>query len=391
MTQEEKDIQTIILSLNTNTGQEQITLMRAWLGGGGTNTAILAVIGSLNNEPDPAKQIALMRGWRGSGRQETVVETAPFEQDETDAADLMEMDIPEQRWVIPDVLPEGFGVLASAPKIGKTRLSLQVMIASTLGDEVLGKTVERRPVLFYCLENSKGSIQKAFHELLHGRRMPSGLLIRWNALRLQSGLEQEVSTWLDTHEFGLVFIDMLAKVRPAGGKTGKTSYDDDYAALSPMHSVAKAHPGCTIVILTHDRKAASEDWATRITGSRGIVGVGDFALYIDRKRADHFGTIRIDGRDMGDVEAVPVKWDDGWYAQGTLLVVVQRSPIRENILSWLDDNGPALPSEVAIGLDVSVSTANHRLLDMLHLGEVERIPRGLPSLPPSDRAESARL
>ena len=298
--------------------------------------------------------------------------------DEIDAADLDELDLPEQRWVIPDVMPEGLGVLASAPKIGKTRLSLQVMCAATMGDEVLGKLVERRPVLFYCLENGRRSVQKAFRELRHGRPMPHGLLIRWNALHLHSGLEEEVSAWLDEHPFGLVFIDMLAKVRPSG-RPGKTSYDDDYAALTPLHSVATAHPGSTIVILTHDRKAKSEDWATRITGSRGIVGVGDFTLFIDRRWGHHDdGVLRINGRDTGDVEDVPVGWRGGWYTQrdGTLPVRIQRSPTQEKILDWLTINGPAWNAEIAEALGLTRNNVAQRLGDMRLSGDVERTHDG---------------
>jgi AAA domain/Bifunctional DNA primase/polymerase, N-terminal len=317
------------------------------------------------------------------------VAPAPGPEDQIDAADLMKKIIPPKRWVVPGFLPQGFGVLASAPKVGKTRLCLQIVVAARLPEEeVLDKKVETRDVLFYCLENDEESVQGAIEELLHGREMPRGLTLLWTAPRLQGGLEEEINDWLVRHPVGLVVIDMLAKVRPArSGKSSRTSYDEDYDALSPLHDIARAHPGCTILILTHDRKAGSDDWMSKITGSRGVTGVGDFAIFIDRKRNAKDGVIYIDGRYFRETDDIPVNFRDGWYSSGTLKVITQ-SPVRDKILTWLEANGPAEPREVARGLGMLRNTADRLLLALLESGQLSRDARGYAVMDANTRPTS---
>ena len=41
------------------------------------------------------------------------------------ARDLMSLELPEVRWAVPDIVPEGVTLLAGKPKLGKSWLTLE--------------------------------------------------------------------------------------------------------------------------------------------------------------------------------------------------------------------------------------------------------------------------
>ena len=57
------------------------------------------------------------------------------------AAQLDDTDIPPLSWTVPGLLPEGFGILAAAPKIGKSWLMLGLAISVANGTPFLGVPV----------------------------------------------------------------------------------------------------------------------------------------------------------------------------------------------------------------------------------------------------------
>src|SRR5689334_10757709 len=56
--------------------------------------------------------------------------------EEFSAADLLAADLPEPRWAVEGVLPEGLNLLAGKPKLGKSWLALNIGIAVATGGTV---------------------------------------------------------------------------------------------------------------------------------------------------------------------------------------------------------------------------------------------------------------
>ena len=54
------------------------------------------------------------------------------------AADLQKMTLPEPRWIVPGLIPEGVTLLAGKPRVGKSWLALDLAIAVATGAEALG-------------------------------------------------------------------------------------------------------------------------------------------------------------------------------------------------------------------------------------------------------------
>ena len=287
-----------------------------------------------------------------------------------DAADLLKRTIAPMRYAVADVLPEGLGVLAAPPKAGKSMLAYQLAVELTLGQNVLGKRVEQRPVLYYALEDGERRSQSRILGALGHRTLPRGLSLRWDAPALGDGLEDEVDAYLDRNPLGVVIIDVLAKVRPAGGKTSLNAYDADYQTLKAMHGVAKAHPGSVILFVTHDRKAGSEDFVTRITGTRGVSGAADFCIFINRERGAPIGTIVATGRDLEDL-SIPVRFNGtGWEPAVMSDIIEHVSETRQAIFRHVAQAGPVWQKVIADATGLTETVVYNRVRDMAKDGQL---------------------
>lgn len=299
---------------------------------------------------------------------------APPDLGPMDAFDLLELQLDPLKFAIPGLLPEGLGVIGSPPKVGKSLLAYQMAVEMVLGGDVLGLTPELRPVRYYALEDGRRRSQERVRGLINGRRWQRGLKLVWTAPRLGGPFETEVNEWLDDNQFGVVIVDVLSKVRPPGGRGN--AYDEDYAVLTPLHDVAKAHPGSVILLITHDRKAGSDDWMTRITGTRGVTGMADFVIFIARKREDTVGRIHVTGRDIEDLSYGVEFTIGGWRLASAQLLIAQKSPTRVTMWNFINAHGPASPAAIALGTGLAVDVVRHRLVDMLKDGDIKSTPKG---------------
>jgi hypothetical protein len=293
-----------------------------------------------------------------------------------DATELLTMDLPKLRQAFPGLLPEGFGLLVSPPKAGKSLLAYQLGIELQLGGMVLGRTAEKRPVLYYALEDGRRRSQSRIKAILGGRKLPAGLELRWLAPFLGGPLETEVSGWLDGHPDGVVIIDVLSKVRPPGKAKQGNAYDEDYAMLTGLHAVARRHPGSIILMVTHDRKAGSEDWMTRVTGTRGVTGVADFVLFVDRKRNQPAATIFTSGRDLPEEAIAAMFMGDHWEPADFGLLIGAASPTRQAIFAYVKDHGPIYQKAIAEGTGLSETVVYNRVADMAKDGTLVSVPGG---------------
>lgn len=292
-----------------------------------------------------------------------------------DAADLMELDMPDLEQAIEGLLTEGLGVIGAPPKAGKSLLCYQMGVALRLGTDLLGCKGSRRAVRYYALEDGRRRSKARIAALLGGARMPRGLELRWTAPRLGGDLEAEIATFLDEHPGGVVIVDVLGKVR-AQGKAGLNAYDEDYSMLTRLHTVTRSHPGSVVLLVTHDRKAGSDDWMTRITGTRGVTGAADFVIFINRRRGEDLGSIVVTGRDIPD-SAIDVRFTgSGWLPADIELVIGTRSQTRQVIFGWLKEHGPAWQKAIAEGTGLAIATVHVRVADMARDGEIVGGPVG---------------
>lgn len=266
------------------------------------------------------------------------------------AADLINQDIDPLEYFIDGILPEGFGVIAGAPKVGKSWLVLQAAVEIATGGALLGHgVIEARPVLYFALEDGPRRMQSRLQILIAKRDITlDKLQIAYVAPAITEGLEGDISAWLKEHDHGLVIIDVLAKVRPAAGGKG-SAYDEDYKLFGPIQNVIKAHKGSGIAVVTHKRKQGADDPLATIQGTTGVSGSADWTWMVDRARLKTTGEILVVGRDIASDMSIAAEFAAGWSL--STKQTAGKSAEQNLVLEALQTDGPMTSREIAAFLN----------------------------------------
>jgi hypothetical protein len=190
------------------------------------------------------------------------------------ARDLMKKQFPKVKEIVPGILPVGATILASSPKLGKSRFMLDISIAVTGGGKALGSIdVEKGDVLYLCLEDSEQLLQERFADMLQGAEMPDGLDYADEWRRFDEGGLEDIERWLQAHPHAkLVVVDIFQRVK-GRGRGHRNAYELDYAASAGVLDLSKRYLNVAIAIVHHTNKAKDvQDTFDLISGSRGLLG-----------------------------------------------------------------------------------------------------------------------
>ena len=95
--------------------------------------------------------------------------------------------LPPIRFVIHELLPQGLHVLAGAPKVGKSWLSLWICLCVAQGEKLWDFPTQKGSVLYLCLEDSYARIQNRLLDLTDDA--PGNLFFSILSEKLHEGLE----------------------------------------------------------------------------------------------------------------------------------------------------------------------------------------------------------
>ena len=240
------------------------------------------------------------------------VKPTPFTPSPFTVPELMAEILPDVRWAVPGMIPEGLAVLAGKPKLGKSWMAFNIGIAIAQGGIVMGQVpVEEGEVLILALEDNKRRLKSRLAKMLGDEVAPERLYMETRWPRENEGGLAVLDAWLGLHPAcRLVVIDTLAKFRPIGGQGKEMGYSDDYAAMTGLQTLAGVH-GVAIVLVTHYRKAGGEDWLDNVTGTLGIAGGADTIIGLERPRGGSgqaAAILRVTGRDVEEADFA-LKWD----------------------------------------------------------------------------------
>lgn len=232
------------------------------------------------------------------------------------ADELQRQQFTPLHFAVPGVLPEGFTVLAGAPKAGKSWLMLSVGIAVATGGRALGHLqVDQRPVLYLALEDSHRRLQRRMEQLLPGEDWPRALTLLTDVKRGDVGAT--IHAYLRRHPgAGLIVLDVLAKVTPPA-VMGESTYQRDYRVGEALQRITREYPNLALLAIHHDRKADSRDFVDAVSGTNGISGAADTVAVLTRERHEQTGLLSITGRDIDEV-AYALNKDEsgGWLLAG---------------------------------------------------------------------------
>jgi hypothetical protein len=259
--------------------------------------------------------------------------------------DLLKQTFPEPTWIIPDLLSAGVTILAGRPKRAKKSWLMLDLARAVAGDgQTLGSLdVAHGDVLYLALEDSDRRLQSRFEKLLAGDAPPTqhafDYATEWERFEPGTTGLPMLELWLQTHPAArLVVIDTLAKVR-AASKPGSV-YEQDYAALQGVMSLAKKYTDVAFVIVHHTRKSGADDALEEISGSFGLTGGVDDIWVIRRVGED--ATLSAIGRNLPREKDVALVWHEEtarWSVAGDAQTF-HRSKQRQVILDALIEAEP---------------------------------------------------
>ncbi|MBA7691724.1 hypothetical protein ES703_100275 [subsurface metagenome] len=213
--------------------------------------------------------------------------------------ELMSMELPEPRWAVPDILPEGCIILAGKPKMGKSIMCLNLAISIASGGKAFGNVdVEKGGVLYLALEDRERRIKTRATKILQQRSIPKNLHLEFEWPRIQNGeipgLEKRIK---EIPDLRLVIIDTLQIIRPAQSGRQKTQYSIDYDDVIAVKKLADKYD-ISILIVLHLRKTQSEDIMDDISGTFGLTGAADGIIALKRITGQADAELHITGRDI---------------------------------------------------------------------------------------------
>ncbi|WP_046199870.1 AAA family ATPase [Amycolatopsis keratiniphila] len=312
------------------------------------------------------------------------VPTPPERRTRWTDAELMREEFPPPKWAVPGLLAEGLNLLAGAPKLGKSWLSLGFGADIANGDPVLGSIdVERGPVLYCALEDTGRRLQRRRRQMLAaGGRAAPLLTLETACPTMTAGGEQLLIDWLEENPHArLVIIDTYEKMRGSDAP-GMSAYAGDYAAASRFKRLAD-HYSVPFLLIHHVRKQGAEDWQNLVSGTAGLTGAVDATLVLERGRGQADGVLHVTGRDVEEADyamlfdAQAGAWTklDGPASDHTV------SNTRADILRLLREHGPLKPARIAEALQLVPNTVRQTCKRMQEAGQLQVDREGTYSAP----------
>jgi AAA domain len=284
--------------------------------------------------------------------------------------DLQGETLPDTKWAIEPILPEGVTILGGKPKLGKSWLALSIQTAISSGGVALGQyPVERGQVLYISLEDNKKRLQKRSNLVLHNALASPDFEYTTTCSRINEGGLEQLEGWIQDHPRArLIVIDTWARFKPKMHGKMNQQYDEDYEALSPLQEMA-GRLGVSILLVDHMRKMESEDPIDMISGSVGKTGAVDGFLLLYRKRGETDARLFVTGRDIEEEQELLLSFNTecaSWVVKGEADdSTVAGTPQQQEILDELKQHEQGLTvKSLAERLGKNINTTRNLLLKL---------------------------
>ena len=244
-------------------------------------------------------------------------------------------------WVLPGIIPEaGCGLLVSAPKVGKTRIAIEMALGIASARKPLGISMSRPlAVGFFSLEDGEYLFSSRLNGSLnrdHGRfkyhwdghinpdlswepPQPLSLLTNFSPIDLSDNQDkQRLYETITKYDLRLVIIDTLSM---AIGKSDVSNSKDMYSILKDIKIIAKA-TGCSIMFIHHTRKRVFEKGESiqeMVLGSTALHAWSDFIMNLVAP-AEEGGLLRL---------GVQTKMGNNLHYIDSNLKIVKAPPVEE--------------------------------------------------------------
>jgi hypothetical protein len=236
---------------------------------------------------------------------------------------------PPLTYTVPGLMPAGLGIIAAPPKAGKSLLILDWLLAVAGGGYALGalRTGPARDVVYLALEDGDRRLQdRCRHLLAEGEEIPERFryILAVPPGQVLAVLADALGKYPET---ALIVIDTLGRIMPLP-QLGETTYQRDYRVAVAIKRIAEQHPGLTIIVIHHTRKAFSDDFIDSISGTHGLAGAADTIIALSRGRGKGDGVLRVTGRDVIEASYAVTFHEGVWALDGDNLAEARANVTR---------------------------------------------------------------
>lgn len=290
------------------------------------------------------------------------------------ADNILDTHYPEPVWVVPGLLPNGLSILAGAPKVGKSWLSLQLAMNIATGSTFLGRNVEAGQALVVALEDPPRRLQSRMITM----GWPKGLSVDFMALgqfeeqvgNILNGGAEKLARQIKARKYRLVILDTLSRA-----VTGdQQDVEIMTRMLTPFQEMAH-QVNCAILLVDHHRKsnAGEPDAIADILGSTAKGALADTIWGLYRERGKAASRLSVTGRDVVE-QNLQVEFNNDlhlWIYKGDAneLALTER---RQEILNALAEFGPSTATTIAKKIDKDRSNTDGRIKDLVNAGLIRR-------------------
>ena len=297
------------------------------------------------------------------------------------ADDILLKEWPEPVCVVPGMLYAGYGILAGRPKIGKSRMALQLAEAEGAGGMFFGKRLERGSVLYMALEDTPARLKKRMTDM----RWPVGLPVSFLTMAdyanefgdFANGGADKIAHAIEKHKYRLVVVDTFSRaIQQTAPRNGDQNDPLSMMRLiAPIQEAAHSH-NSAVLFIDHHRKngMTGDDAITDVYGSVAKSGVADTVWGLYKERGKPGAKLQVVGRDTGAEVTLQIHMDGItgiWQCDGEAdkLEITAR---RREIIDFLSVNGKSKLSEIAKSLDQDKGNLSRRLADLLNEGFISK-------------------
>jgi RecA-family ATPase len=307
-------------------------------------------------------------------------------------SELYAMETKKVDWLIEDLIPRGLTIFGGASKLGKSYLTLNIIMNLAQGDWMFtdesefGYRGEQVQILYLCLEDTNTRLanrMKSIDPNSDFKKLDPYLLIEKQWEKLNAGGLQRLKTLLkEKPHCKLVVIDVIEKLTSKSTRTGAGRfYTEEYTTYGPLSDLAH-ELGISIICITHTKKSSEKDVFNEILGGSGTYGPADTLMVLSRvPGSPEKRQLSIRCKDADDQHLTFQVSEAGanWICLGDRLEV-QLTEQRESILNYLHTAGPKTYEEIRQAvedgeIDVSINSVNTLLRRMIKSDLLEQDKR----------------
>jgi AAA domain len=170
---------------------------------------------------------------------------------------------------------------------------------------------EPRPVLYLALEDGRARLQGRAKAIQPNLTTVNTFHLRYTFPALDDEGIAILADEIATHHYGLVIVDVLAKLETPKAGQGDKNYHDIYEMFTPLQELRKHHPFC-LAMLTHLRKQEADDVFDSLLGSVAYQGAQDVLWVLERKPKDDCALLHVRDKDAED-KTIALRFLDGHW------------------------------------------------------------------------------